>query len=101
MNVGVHKAGEDDLTAHIYLCIAAVFTHAHDQALGHGDVAVTQLIGEYIDIGGVFQHQVRWFPSSGGFQNAALFQQLAHDIAEVDVVMTRSFFVSFRLILPA
>ena len=83
MDVGVHKAGEDDLTAHIYLCIAAVFTHAYDQPLGHGDVAVTQLIGEYIDIGGVFQHQVGLFTAGGHGDDPQLFRQLPVDLAGI------------------
>ena len=35
MDVGVHKAGEDDLAAHIYLCIAAVFTMRHRRDTAH------------------------------------------------------------------
>ena len=83
MDVGIHKAGEDDLAAHIYFCIAAVFTHAHDQTLGHGDVAVTQLIGEYIDIGGIFQHQVRRAPARRHIDDMELLIELTVDLAGI------------------
>ena len=73
MNVGVHKAGEDDLTAHIYLCIAAVFTHAHDQTLRYGNVAGVQLPGKHVDIGGVFQNQIGFLPPGGDINDVQLF----------------------------
>ena len=37
--------------------LALIAAEAHDQAVRHGDIARQQLIGEYVDIRRVFQHQ--------------------------------------------
>ena len=83
VDVGVQKAGEDDLACHIGLHRAGVGAHAHDEALCHGNVRRAELVCEHIDIGGVFQHQVRRFPARRRVDNAPLFQQLAVDFARV------------------
>ena len=83
MDVGIQKAGQDDFTRAVLLYRAGVLAHAHDQPLCHGDVRMTELVGEDVDIGGVLQHQVRRLPPGGGVDDAALFQQLPVDLASV------------------
>ena len=81
VDVGVQKAGEDDFAGAVHFLPAMVAAHAHDEALCHGDVHVGQLIGEHIDEGGVFQHQVRRLPPGGGRDDPLLFQQLPVDLS--------------------
>ncbi len=83
MDMGIQEAGEDDLSGAVHLRRAGVLSHANDESLRHGDVGGTELVGEYVDIGGVFQHQVRSFPSGGSFDDAALFQQFPVDLTRV------------------
>ena len=83
MDVGVHKAGQYDLTGNVHLHIAAVFAHAHDQALSHGDIRLTQLVGKHVHIGGVFQHQIRVFPARRHLDHMKLLIQLAVDLAGI------------------
>ncbi len=83
MDVGVQEAGRTILpvqscsTAPEYWPMPTMSPSATAMS------AMTELVGEDVDVGGVFQHQIRWFPSSGCFQNAALFQQLPVDLASV------------------
>jgi hypothetical protein len=83
MDVGVDEAGEDDLSGHVVLLMAAVLPHAHDEPLRHGDVSMAELTGEDVDVGGVFQYQVRFFPSGGHLHDPQLFAQLAVDPAGI------------------
>ena len=83
MDVGVQKAGQDDLARHVRLHFAGVGPHAYDQAFGHGNVRMAQLVGKHIDVGGVFQNQIRRFPPGGRIDDAPLFQQLPVDFAGI------------------
>ena len=83
MDVGVHKARQHDLAADIYLLRAVIFAHAYDESLRHGDVAVTQLVGEHVDVGGVFQYQIRRLPSSGHGDDPQLLVELTVDLAGI------------------
>ena len=83
MDVGVHKARQHDLAADIYLLRAVIFAHAYDESLRHGDVAVTQLVGEHVDVGGVFQYQIRRLPSGGHGDDPQLLVELTVDLAGI------------------
>ena len=83
MDVGVQEAGEHNLPGHVILRRAGVFPHAHDQALRHGDVGGAEPVGEYVDVDGVFQHQICRLPSGGGLDDAALFHEFPVDLARV------------------
>ena len=84
MNVGIQETGENDLAGAVHLRPALIASHAHDQTFRHGNVHGGQFIGEHVDKGGVFQHQVGLFTA----RPAA-------------AAMIRCFFSSFRLIFPA
>ena len=102
MDVGIHKAGQHDLAAHVHLHIAAVFAHAHDQPLGHGDVAMTQLVGEYVHIGGILQHQIGLLPSGGHGDDPQLLRQLPVDLTGIALLHShiyRSFRTTKALVL--
>ena len=58
VNMGVDEARQHNLAAYVRLHLAVVFAHAHNEPLGHGDVPAAQLVGEHVDVGSVFQHQV-------------------------------------------
>ena len=83
VDVGVQKTGEDDAAGAVHLHSAGVAAHAHDEPLRHGDVGGAELVGEHIDVGGIFQDQVRRLPPGGRVDDAALFQQLPVDLARV------------------
>ena len=83
VDVGVQEAGENDFSGAVLFHRAGVGAHAHDEALRHGDIRRAELVGKHIDVGGVFQHQVRRFPARRRVDDAALFQQLAVDFAGV------------------
>ena len=79
MDVRVDEAGADDLARDIDLGLAGIFTHADDLAAGDGNISMAKLIGENIHIGGVFQNEIRLFPSGGDVHKVLLFHQLALD----------------------
>ena len=54
MDMCVQEAGQHDLAGDIHFHLAVIFAHAHDEPLRHGDVALAELIGENVDIGGIF-----------------------------------------------
>ena len=83
MDVGVQEAGQDDAPRHVRLRFAVVLSHAHDQALGHGDVVGAQLAGEHVDVGGVLQHQVRRLPARRRGDDAALLDEFPVDLSRV------------------
>ena len=83
MDVGVHKARQHDLAGDVHLHVAVVFAHAHDQALGHGDIRLTQLVGEHVHIGGVLQHQIRRAAARRHLDDVELLIQLAVDLAGI------------------
>ena len=64
MDVRIDKAGQNKLAAHVDLRFAlVVLAHAGDQALRHGDVAMAQLVAEYVYIRRVFEHEVGLLPA--------------------------------------
>ena len=73
MDVRVDEAGADDLAGHIVFDLALIAAKTHDQAVRHGDIARQQLIGEYVDIRRVFQHQIGLLSTGGSFDHALLF----------------------------
>ncbi len=79
MNMGVQKAGQDNLAAAVVLGLPGVASHSHNQALGYGYVPLTDLVGKHIDIGRVFQYQIRRFPSSRRVDNPPFLLQLPVD----------------------
>ena len=83
MDVGVQKARQHDPAGAVLLHLAAVLAHAHDEPFRHGDVGGAELVGEHVDVGGVFQYQIRFLPAGGCVDDAALFQQLPVDLARV------------------
>ena len=72
MDVRVDEAGADDLAGHIVFDLALIAAEAHNQAVRHGDIARQQLIGEYVDIRRVFQHQIGLLPAGGGLDHTLL-----------------------------
>ena len=83
MNVRVDKARADDLAGHIVFSFTLVAAETDDQAVGHGDVARQQLIGEHIDIGRVLQDQIGLLAAGGGLDHALFFQKLPLDLTGV------------------
>jgi hypothetical protein len=81
--VGVQESRQNDLAGAVHLHLAAVLAHAHDEPFRHGDVGGAQLVGEHIDVSGVFQHQIRFLPPGGRVDDPTLFQQLPVDLARV------------------
>ena len=77
MDVRIDEARADDLAGHVQLLFALIFAHADDQAVCNRDIAGTQLIGEYVHIGRVLEHQIGLFPAGGRLDHALLFQQLS------------------------
>ena len=78
MDVGIQETGENDLAGAVHLRPALIASHAHD-----GNVHGGQFIGEHVDKGGVFQHQIRRLPSGGGRDDPLLFQQLSVDLSSI------------------
>ena len=83
VDVGIDKAGKDQPAGHIVLRLPAVLTHAHDQPLRHGNIPMTELAGEHIDVDGVFQHQIGLLPARGHLDDPQLLAQLAVNPASV------------------
>ena len=83
VDMGVNKAREDQLAAHVELRLTAVRAHTYNQPLRHGNVPMAELIGEYVDIGCVLQHQVSLFPACGHLDDPQFLIQLAVDPAGI------------------
>ena len=83
MNVGIQETGENDLAGAVHLRPALIASHAHDQTFRHSNVHGGQFIGEHVDKGGVFQHQIRRLPPGGGRDDPLLFQQLSVDLSSI------------------
>ena len=86
MDVAVHKARQDDFAGHVVFHLAGIVAHAHDQPLGHGDIAPAELVGKDVEIAGVFQHQIRRLASGGHVHNMLLFNQLPVDFTCVALI---------------
>ena len=87
MDMRVDETGADDLAADVDLPLALIAAHTDNLPSGNGDVAVAQLIGKNIDIGGVFQNEIRLFPSGGNLHKMLLFHQLALDPCGVSFIL--------------
>lgn len=83
VNVRVQKARQNDLTGYIHLHLPVVFAHAHDEPLGHGDIALAQLVGEDVDIGGVLQYQIGGYAAGGHIDHMELLVELPVDLAGI------------------
>ena len=82
VDVRVDKAGQHELAAHVDLERALVMlAHARDQPLGHGNVAMAQLVAEDVHIGRVLEHKVGLLPPRGHLDDVELLVQLAVDLA--------------------
>ena len=83
MDMRIQEAGQHDLAGDIHLHLAVILAHAHDEPLRHGDVALAELVGENVNIGGVFQHQVGRDAAGGHVDDMELFVELAVDLAGI------------------
>ena len=83
MDVRIDEARANDLAGHIQLLFALIFAHADDQAVCNRDIAGTQLIGEYVDVSGVFQHQIRRSPARRHVDDVELLIELTVDLAGI------------------
>ena len=101
MNMRVDKAGADDLAADIDLYLAVIAAHADDLPLCHGDIALTQFVGEDIDIGGVFKDEIGLLPAGGDIDDVLLFHQLALDPRGVGFVRDGHVASSFHYLYHA
>ena len=81
MDVGIDESGADDPASHIHFPDAVIASQTHDEAMGNGDVLGHQLSGKHIHIGGVFQHQIRFFPAGRHIDDLLLLDQLPADLA--------------------
>ena len=81
MDVGINEARQHDLVADIHLNVAAVLAHTHNEPLRHGNIPVAQLVGKDVDIGGVFQHQVRQCAACRHINDVELLVELAVDFS--------------------
>ena len=83
MDVGIQEAGQHNLAGDIQLHLAVVLAHAHNESLGHSNVAAAQLIGKDIDIGGVFQHQIGGHTPGSHINDMELLVQLTVDFSGI------------------
>ena len=83
MNMGIQKAGQHDLAGYIHFLYAAVFAHTHDQTFGNSNVTMAQLVGKYIHIGGIFQHQIGFLAAGSNLNDVQLFIQLTVDFTGI------------------
>ena len=82
VDVRVDKAGQHELAAHVDLeCALVMLAHARDEPLGYGNVAVTELIAEYIYIRRILEHKVGLLPAGRHLDDVKLLVQLAVDPA--------------------
>ena len=64
-------------------------------ALTHGNIPAAQLVGKHIDIGGVFQHQVRRDPARRHIDDMELLVELAVDLPCVTFLHSHSHILPF------
>jgi len=82
VDVRIDKAGQHELAAHVDLhCSLVMLAHARDQPLGHGNVAMAQLVAEDVHIGCILEHKVGLLPPRGHLDDVELLVQLAVDLA--------------------
>ena len=58
MDVPIHKARADIPALQVQLGLAGIVTHAKDHALMDGYIGLLDLVCEYVDDPGVFQHKL-------------------------------------------
>ena len=83
MDVRVDEARADDLARHIVFDFALIAAETHDQAVGHGDIARQQLVGEHVDIRRVLQHQIRGRAPGGHVDDVDFLVELAVNLAGI------------------
>ncbi len=84
VDVRIDEAGQHELAAHVDLDLALVMlAHAGDQTLGHGNVAMAELVAEDVHVGRVFQNKVGLLPPRSHLDDVELLVQLAVDLARV------------------
>ena len=66
--------------------VMSVAPHSDNLPSGDGNIALAQLIREYVDIGGVLEHQICLFPSGGDIDQMLLFHQLSLDPGSVGLI---------------
>ena len=78
MDMRVQKTGQHELAAHVDLNLAAVaLAHAGDQSARNGDIPMAELAAEDVDIGGVFQHQIRLLSAGSHLDHVHFLGELA------------------------
>ena len=95
MDVRVDKAWADDLARHIVFDFALIAAETHDQAVGHGDIARQQLVGEHVDVGRVLEDQIGLLAAGGSLDHALLLDQLPLDLARIAFSWNRHMTASF------
>ena len=95
MDMRVDKARADDLARHIVFDFALIAAEAHDQAVGHGDIARQQLVGEHVDVGRVLEDQIGLLAAGGSLDHALLLDQLPLDLARIAFSWNRHMTASF------
>ena len=95
MDMGINEARQHDLAGDVGLHPAAILSHAHNEPLRHGNIPAAQLVGKHIDIGGVFQHQVRRDPARRHIDDMELLVELAVDLPCVTFLHSHSHILPF------
>ena len=95
MDVRVDEARADDLARHIVFDFALIAAETHDQAVGHGDIARQQLVGEHVDVGRVLEDQIGLLAAGGSLDHALLLDQLPLDLARIAFSWNRHMTASF------
>ena len=95
MDMGINEARQHDLAGDVGLHPAAILSHAHNEPLCHGNIPAAQLVGKHIDIGGVFQHQVRRDPARRHIDDMELLVELAVDLPCVTFLHSHSHILPF------
>ena len=79
VDVGVDQAGGDEPAGNVDLGMSAVLPHPGDEAVRHGDIAMTEIVAEHVKVGGVFENDVGFFFAARHPDEAQLFGQFAGD----------------------
>ena len=80
MDVSVNKAGTDDFSRHIHFLQAVVTSQTHNETMGNGNIFGHQFPGKHIHIGGIFQHQIRFFAAGCHVDDLLLLNKLSADL---------------------
>ena len=74
MDMGVDKARADDLARNVDFRFALIASHAGNTAFGDRNISPAKLVGKHVDVDGVFQNQIGFFPSHGHVDEGLLFR---------------------------